>query len=310
MFFELLIGMIPLFVLMVCGWVLGKQGNVTPHAMADILIHIISPFVTFGAIAQLEFSQEYILLPFITAIIAGIASFTAWRISDYFFKDTTPNLIGLSCVAGNITYFALPILMMLLPVKWVGVYFMMRMGLQLTEMTQGYYIGARGNFNITQSLYKIITFPPLYGAILGLLWNVSDMELPKLVVTYWNYALGAVVFIGMMLIGTALSLIKSFYIDKKMLIILMVMRFMVWPVLCISFIILDKMVLHIFSNDIYIMFTLLGLVPLPVNSIAYAIKLKLDATAMSICVLISTVFALIYVPVMLWILEYIGFIHI
>ena len=61
----LVINIIPLYILIILGFIAGRYLDVNLHSIAIIAIYILAPVVNFGAMAKMEFTQEYILLPFI-----------------------------------------------------------------------------------------------------------------------------------------------------------------------------------------------------------------------------------------------------
>jgi len=104
----------------------------------------------------------------------------------------------------------------------------------------------------------------------------------------------------MMLIGIALSALQKLSLDIKMLSVLLFIRCVLWPTLAIMLILIDKTFWHLFGAEIHLMILLIGIIPLPANSIAYASHIGLDAGKMALCVLISTLWATIYVPMMIY----------
>lgn len=284
---------------MLCGVLIARDGHVTTHAMSKILINIVNPLVTFGAIAQMNFEQKYILLPVIVFCIGSSMCLLAYWLAQFIWKDNIANLIGLACVSGNTTYFALPIVALLLPTEWMGPYLLINVGMQIAESSIAYYVASRGNFTIQESIKKLLQLPPLWASLVGILWSISDLSLPPWLIKYWQHSLGVSIFIGMMMIGVALSKIKFKSMDFKMLGFLMGMRFIMWPLTCLSFVFADLAFFHLYGREIHLLIALIGVLPLPANSIAFAARLNLNISYIAICVLVSTIFALFYIPMMM-----------
>ena len=65
---------------------------------------------------------------------------------------------------------------------------------------------------------------------LGLVYNLSGLELPESFTRYWNYSIGAWVILGMMIIGIALSKQSRLEIDLKLLASMFTPKFILWPI--------------------------------------------------------------------------------
>ena len=110
----------------------------------------------------------------------------------------------------------------------------------------------------------------------------------------------------MMLVGIAIAEIKQFIIDWKFLGMAMLAQFIVWPVIIGGIIMLDKNIFEFYPALILKIIFLLSLIPIGVNLIAYSTQLNVQPEKASITILITTVFAMLYVPFMVSI--FIGYI--
>jgi len=266
------------------------------HSVAKILIFFLSPIVTFGAILNIDFNLSYILLPIILFVFSTIISISAYWISKVFWKDGNANLIGAGSVNGNSLYFGVPIVSALLGPTGLGIWILMNLGPSLNNFTLAYYFTARGNFSVRESLIKVIKLPALHGALLAIILNILNYEMPKILTAYWEYSTGAFVILGMMLIGIALSKQKKFAIDLKLLFAFFFSKFFIWPVALFSFIMLDKSFLNLYNSDIHLLIALFSAMPLIGNLVAYAAKNDLHPERAASAVLISSLFSFIAIP--------------
>ena len=292
----LIINIIPLYILIALGFVAGKWFDVNLPSMATVAIYILAPIVNFGAMAQMEFTPEYILLPIIFFIISTFIGTTAYLTAQKIWQNNTANLIGMGSVTGNTMYFGLPIIIALLGPEWVGVYALLGLGSFLNEVGLGYFFGARGNATIKGALLKVIKLPVIHAIWLGLLYNLSDLPLPEAFNLYWNYAIGAWVILGMMIIGIAISKQSKLEIDIKLIVGLYASKFILWPIFGFAVIIIDKLYFQTFSTPIYQMIAVFSTTPLAGNLVAYAATLKLHPERMASAVLISTILGIFTVP--------------
>lgn len=292
----LIINIIPLYILIALGFISGKWLDVNLPSMATIAIYILAPMVNFGALAQMEFTPEYIALPFVIFAISTIVGTTSYLIAQKIWKNNMANLIGMGSVTGNTMYFGLPVALALLEPEWIGIYALMNLGLFVNEVGLGYFFGARGDATLKGALVKVLKLPVIHAIWIGLIYNFCGFELNETFLRYWNYAIGAWVLIGMMIIGVALSKQSRLEIDMKLLASMFVPKFILWPLLGFGVILADITYFQAFSNEVYLMMAIMSAVPLAGNLVAYAATLKLHPEKAAAAVLISTILACITVP--------------
>ncbi len=302
----LIANIIPLYILISLGFISGRWMDVNLPSMATVAIYILAPIVNFGAIAQMKFTPEYIALPIIffigSALIGTVSYLTAHKI----WKNNTANLIGMGSVTGNTMYFGLPVILALLGPEWAGIYALLNLGTFLNEVGLGYFFGARGNATLKGALLKVLKLPVIHAIWLGLLYNLSGFDLPESFMRYWEYSIGAWVIIGMMIIGVALSKQSKLEIDFKLLIGMSTPKFILWPLFGFGVIMIDRLYFNAFSFEIYQMLAVFCAVPLAGNLVAYATTLDLHPEKTAATVLISTILALITVPLAVVLVQLLG----
>jgi predicted permease len=292
----LAINIFPLYILIALGFIAGRFMEVNLPSIATIAIYILAPVVNFGALAQMKFTPEYIALPLIFFCISAGIGTLAYALSQRLWKNNTANLIGMASVTGNTMYFGLPIILALLGPEWVGVYALLNLGTFLNESGLGYFFGARGHATLKGAVLKVLRFPVIHAIWIGLLYNLSGLPLPSTFMTYWNYAIGAWVILGMMIIGVALSKQSKLDVDFKLLAGLLVPKFIIWPLCGFAVILTDILYFQAFSPPVYMMLAVFSSVPLAGNLVAYAAAFRLHPEKAAAAVLISTLMAFFTVP--------------
>ena len=293
----LIVNIVPLYILIALGFISGKWLEVNLPSMATIAIYILAPMVNFGALAQMDFTPEYMALPFVIFCISTLVGLISYNLAHKIWKNNMANLIGMGSVTGNTMYFGLPVALALLEPEWIGIYALMNLGLFINEVGLGYFFGARGQATLKGALLKVIKLPVIHAIWIGLLYNFSGLELSDTFLRYWNYAIGAWVLIGMMIIGVALSKQSKLDVDVKLLTSMFIPKFILWPLLGFAVILADITYFQAFSREVYLMLAIMCAVPLAGNLVAYAATLKLHPEKAAAAVLISTILACISVPV-------------
>ncbi|PCI97624.1 MAG: transporter [Alphaproteobacteria bacterium] len=299
-FLSLFVNLLPLYALIGLGYFAGRVLKVDRQSLGTLAIYIFMPIVVFGFVADLEFKLSYIVLPIILYVSRVIVSLLFLMIGKRVFGDTQANLMALCAAMGNTMYFGLPLVVLLFPHELVPIYIFMALGGVVFEATVGYYIAARGNFDARTALMKILYFPSLYAIILGLCVNFSQIELPDVFWVYWTHFKGAYIVIGMMIIGTALANIKHFVIGRRFLYLVFLGKFFILPIIHFIFVLLDSLVLHWFDKEIYALLMIVSFVPPAANIATLAAQLNLQPEKAATTILIGTIFALFYIPLMVW----------
>lgn len=294
----LIANVIPLYLLIGLGYIAGRWLEVNLQSLARVGIFIVAPIVIFGGMVKMEFDPRYLLLPVVLAGISAGVSLFMYAAAKRRWKNNTANLIGLGSVSGNTGYFGLPVVLGLFGPSWAALYLFMNMATLVTENTIGYYMGVRGQHSIRDSLRKVAKLPGIHALYIGLAFNFMDVPVPDLFFTYWDYATGAWIFIGMMLIGVALGKMPRLECDARLIGWLFSAKFVLWPGLGLCFIIADSLWLHWFPAEVYGLILVFTAVPPPSNLVAYAAHLNLHPEKAATAVLLGTLFAAVSIPAM------------
>lgn len=302
-FFNLFGQITPLLILISLGYIAGRFLDVNLPSLVTVAIYIIAPYVNFIAIAQLELQWNYAILPVYMFCTSAFIGFSVYSLARYFWRDKAANLVAMSSVTGNSGYFGLPIILYLYGPEWVGVYLFMNLGMFLNEIGLGYYFGARGDADFKGAVKKVLKLPVIYAIILGFIANIMGFEPTQTMVSYWNHFLGVWIVIGMMLIGTALSKQSKIDVDRRLLVWMLVPRFIIWPLMGFILVCLDVFVFNLFPNEIYGLVIVFSSVPLAGNVVAFASNLNLYPEKAAGAVLISTILSLFTLPLIVYLLQ-------
>jgi predicted permease len=305
LFATLALNIIPLYIIIALGFIGGRWMDVNLPSMATVAIYLVAPMVNLGAMMQLNFDPQYVALPlfiFCTSVTIGI---TTYNFAIRRWKDTSSNLISMSSVTGNTGYFGLPLILALFGPEATGIYLFMNVALLMSELGLGYYFGARGHADVKGALLKVIKLPVIHAVWIGLTLNMFDVEPNDIFLRYWNYAIGAWVIIGMMMIGIALGKQTRIELDWRLIKWLFTAKFLAWPLAAILFIVADRMFFQAFNADIYKMVTIFCTVPLAGNLVAFASNLNIHPERAAGAVILSTLLAIIFIPSALMLLNYI-----
>ncbi len=301
-FFSLFVNLLPLYALIGTGYIASRFLDVDRQSLGTLAIYIFVPVVVFGFIARIEFQPSYILLPiffYVASVAIGLGFYALGR---RIYSDSQANLMALCASMGNTGYFGLPLVLLYFDEATVAIYIFMMVGGSMYEATIGYYIAARGNFSVRESLIKLAKFPAIYAILAGFAVKAIDVELPSLFWDYWGYFKGAYIVIGMMIVGAALAKIEKFEFGPRFLAMAFAGKFIFFPLLAFGFILLDQHVLGWLTKDVHHLIMMITIVPPAANIAAFALQMNMQPEKAATTILIGTVFALIYIPYMIWLI--------
>lgn len=297
-FLALVAKILPLYFLIALGFVAGKYLQVSKESIAKLLIYIIAPVVVFNAVFTTPLTLEVLALPVLFFILCCLICLLTYKFTQFLWPDCTRNILAFAAGSANTGYFGLPVTIALFGPEAAGLAILSTLGFILFENTLGFFITARGQFGVKQSLVRLLGLPALYAFVLAVLLNWSGLQLGQIYVDFATLFKGAYTLLGMMLVGLALASIKKFEFDLKFISVAFGVKFVVWPLVMLGIIFLDNTYFQFFTQAIHQVMLLMAIVPMAANTVAYATELKAHPEKASLAVLLSTLIALIYVPLM------------
>ncbi len=296
-FTTLLPKLLPLYVIISLGYIAGRFFEINQKTIANLLLNIIVPVITFGYITEVPFKISTIAIPITICLVSLFLGISFNYFAKAVFKDSTANLVALSASSGNFGYFGIPLFILIFGRNGLGIYMLAIAGFTIYMLTVGYYIIARGKYDFKASFKKVMKLPPLYAAIAGLIVSAFDWTLPQIFTEMVNNFRGAYVVLGSMMVGLGISRLKIDSIDLKYLLMTFVGKFVVYPFLAFLIIKMDQCFLHFFEETFYQVLFVFSVSPLMVNVVIFANHVDVQSEKAAAGVFISTIFALFYIPI-------------
>lgn len=288
----------PLYLNILLGYIAGKALQANRDTIARIMFYMINPIVIFNGVIHTKLDAGILFLPFLTFAISTVLCLLFYRLSKRIWQDTSRNLMAFSAGSGNTGYFGLPVALLLFNDQGEGVYIMALLGITLYENSIGFYICAKGVYSASECLWKVIKLPALYAFLGGLLFNLSHVYIPELFADFMGHIKGTYTVLGMMIIGLGLAGLHNFKLDFKFIGMTFLAKFVAWPLIVLSIIFIDENTFNFFSTSAHNALMLISIVPLAVNTVVVASLLQCQPEKAATSVMLSTLFALIYVPLM------------
>jgi predicted permease len=286
---------------MILGFVAGKYLHVERKTIGALLLYIFIPVVYFAAVATTPLTASTLSLPILFFCLCSVIATLFLFLGKFVWKDAIKNICAQACGGGNYAYFAIPVALIIFGPKSTGLIVLSGLGFVLYENTVGFYIAARGNNSVQNSFKQLEKLPALWATVLGLIFNVMHLQLGQSILDQTTNFRGGFTVLGMMLVGLGLSSIKlkGFKFDFAYIAMTFLAKFIVWPTLMLTIIFLDSTYFHFYNDGLHKIMILMSIIPLAANTIVYAITLKINPENVAVGVLCSTLFALIFIPLII-----------
>ncbi len=300
LFFIILLKIFPLYINIVLGYISTKFLDVKRESIANILIYILGPIVVFSATLSVKIDLSILFLPVFLYLFCSIIAFLSLFIWGKSWNDPTGNILAFSAGTGNTGYFGIPLAIIFFPPYLADIYIFTVLASLLYESTSGFYVTAKGNFTVKQSLMKMLRLPILYAFVLGIICNLIGVQIPEAISAYTGQFKGAYGILGMMMLGMGLiGLQRGSDLDAKFISITFILKFIFWPLAMLAVIYIDKAYIMFLNEDLYKVLFLFSIVPLAGNTVTLAVLLNAKPQKASFTVILSTIVSILYIPIVL-----------
>lgn len=298
LFILLFLKLMPLYMNMAMGYVAGKFLNTPRDAIARIMFYMINPIIIFNGVLNTRIDRSVLSLPFLVFVLSVFLCWIFYKLAGKAKLDSSQNMIAYMAGSGNTGYFGLPLALLLFNDQGEGVYIMAMLGMTLYENSIGFYVCAKGTHSAAECIAKIFKLPTIYAFAAALTLNLMHVHVPDVFIDFMGYIKGTYTVLGMMIIGLGLAGLQNYQLDFKFIGLTFLAKFLAWPLLILTITSLDSLIFGIYTQSAHDALILLSIVPLPVSSVILALVLQSQPEKTATTVLLSTFFAMIYVPFM------------
>ena len=271
------------------------------NTIAKILLFILAPLIVFNATISVKLDASVLFLPLFFFLLSSTLAFILLFVFKRVYSDNTANLLAFSTSTGNTGNIGIPLAILFLEPHLVDVFIFTVLASILYQNSVGYYITAKGHFTAKESIKKVLKLPVLYAFVLGIIFNISGFGIPDIFLNYADYLKGTYAILGMMLLGMGMEKMRSNdSFDLKFISYAIIIKFLLWPMIVLAFIFVDKNYIHFLNEGFYMIMFLFSIVPLAGNTVTIASILNVKPEKMSLAVFITTMISLLYIPFALY----------
>jgi len=170
----------PIFLLIGCGYLLGRRRSVDPAPLADVAIYICLPFLMFAALvrhpvtgtaAAQTFAWQVGMYVVSMPVIALVAHLAGW-------DKPTRSAVTLSLPTVNIASYGVPVVLFAFGDEALAIVMLLFVYGNVTAASLGTYIAAGGRQSPLQAFKSIFRLPLIYTAVLALAVNALAVPIP------------------------------------------------------------------------------------------------------------------------------------
>ncbi|PSF07170.1 transporter [Marinobacter fuscus] len=295
---ALLLKLLPLYVTVLLGWLAGRFLEASGKHIAGIMLYIMTPSVVFSGVMAAPLSTEVILLPLLVFGFCTVIALLHMPIARRWLSDGSATVIPLSVGTGNTGYFGIPVALLLFGEQGLALYIVCMLGTTLFENSVGFYLAARGKYSIGDALVRVARLPSVYAFLLAVALNLSGASIPEVFEPLFDNLRGAYSVLGMMIIGMGIVSLRGLAGNLRFTGLAFFGKFVVWPLFALGFWWLDSQVLGIYGPAVHRAIFLISIVPIAANTVVIATLLDASPKQAAGTTLLSTFFALLYIPLM------------
>ncbi|MDI9244488.1 AEC family transporter [Marinobacter sp. CHS3-4] len=290
--------LIPLYVTVLLGWIAGRYLQASGRHIAGIMLYIITPSVIFSGVMAAPLSPAVILLPVLTFTLCSLLGLAHLALAKRTVKDDSANLMPLAVGTGNTGYFGIPVALLLFGQEGLALYIVCMLGTTLFENSVGFYLAARGRYSIADALARVARLPSVYAFLLGVVLNLGGATIPDVFVPLFDNLRGAYSILGMMIIGMGIMSVRGLAGNLRFTSLAFFGKFVSWPVVAMLLWWLDAHVFGIYDTAVHQAIFLISITPIAANTVVIATLLDTAPKQAAGTALLSTLFALGFIPVM------------
>lgn len=320
LFLDLFFQILPLYFVILLGFIAGRYLQVERESIAPLLLYIVVPVVTFKGILDSDINAQTLTYPLYFLCLGAFMSLSFFALARALgWSKEKAGMLSLCTSLVNVGYYGLPLVLLVLGERALGISVMLILGLAIHECSVAYLVAASGKYSFKESLQKTLTLPILYSSIIAIGVNYFNNHyfndlitwLPNTISegilfpilssieTMMARFISAYSLLGMIMIGLGIAKLKKLEFDLGFMSLAYLAKFIVIPLIAIAFIALNNNYFHFYDELATQVIFLMSLVPIGANTISIATQLKLDVDKVAITTVISTLLALAYIPLVL-----------
>lgn len=289
---------LPIFLIFLTGYIGQKVFSLHIKSISTVSLYLMTPPLIFKSFytAKLDATYLHIVIysVLLSTLLIWLIKFIA-RLKKY--NSSQTSALILSSAFMNNGNFGAPLILFAygqLAFQYAVVIMILH---TIFMSTVGIYYAAKGNFNVKESLYSVLTMPVLHALILGLLWQYCKLPMPDNIYNAISMVGDASIPLIMLVLGMQLAEIKLSNMQWGINITGIVIRLLISPAIAYGITLLLP-VDPLLANTMIV----LAAMPSAVFMVMYSIQYDNNPELVSSITLLSTLLSVGTLSVLLTIL--------
>lgn len=299
---DVMIVVLPAFIVLVIGYIGQKKLKIDRKSVSTAALYLMSPFLAFRTFYTNALSIEYFYIVLFCLILCLVLLWLTLFIGNMKkLQQPKVSAMVLSGVFMNSGNYGAPIILFAFGSVGFDYAVIMMVIQSLLMNTIGLYYAAKGSKeanNIKQSLMKVVKMPVIYGAALGLIFQVSGFIVPNPIIQSVELVADAAIPTVMLVLGMQLATLNKENMKIADVISIVFMRVLVSP--AIAFLIVSVFSIEGLLAKVLI---LSSAMPTAANTTMFALQFDTEPDYVSSSTFITTILSIITVPITLLIVS-------
>lgn len=289
---------LPAFLILAIGYIGQKKLKIDRKSVSTTALYLMSPFLAFRTFYTNKVSIEYLYIVLFCLTLCAVLLVLILFIGKVKkLQQPKVSAMILSGVFMNSGNYGAPIILFAFGSVGFDYAVIMMVIQSLLMNTVGLYYAAKGSKEtntMKESLMKVVKMPIIYGAALGLIFQVSGLIVPNFVIQAVELIADAAIPTVMLVLGMQLATLSRNNMKLGEVASIVMIKMVVSPIIA-------YFIIMIFSIEGLLAKILLVLAAMPTaaNTTLYALQFNTEPEFVSSSTLITTILSIITVPIML-----------
>lgn len=200
---------LPIVLIAAVGFVLAKKLGFEARPLARTTLYFFTPALVFSLTYKAKLSSEYAAIAVFVVLIAVLMLVVSGALARALHYDRlTTSAFMLGCLFVNAGNYGLPLMLFAFGEEGLAraaFYFTIN---SILIQTLGIFVAARGKASAREAFINTLKMPLVYGAALGLIFNLARVPLPEPILKSVDLAGGAAVPTMLVILGIEMARAK------------------------------------------------------------------------------------------------------
>ncbi len=298
---ELLLIVLPAFLIFTAGFIGQKVLKFDIKSISKLSLYLLLPFLTFDTFYTNQLNADYFYMfvytVLLTVLLVGITFLTGKLL-----KVDQPHMSALQIgsIFPNSGNYGAPVALFAfgslafdyaIIIMVIHAFLINSLGIFLASLGGDTSTGMKGAF------IRLVRMPVMYGAILGILFQILNIPLPSTIIGGISMVGDASIPIVMLILGMQLAEIKPQKFNLEYVSSITIVRMAVSPLLALALVQIMPV-----SDIIKNVFILLAAMPVAANTTMLAVQFDCKPDLISFTTLVTTLLSLISIPFVIFLL--------